>query len=65
MEPGSTCPVTYMAGFLIGMGSVIIPVMTIASDANGNSHKLHHSLLDSGRHELHSTCELGVLSSGP
>ena len=65
MEPGSTNPVTYLAGFLIGWGSVIIPLMAIAPDKNDNSAQLSNSFLVGGSHELHSTCELEVLFTSP
>ena len=65
MEPGSTNPVTYLAGFLIGWGSVIIPLMSIAPDKNDNSAQLSNSVLVGGGHELHSTCELEVLFTSP
>jgi hypothetical protein len=65
MEPGSTNPVTYLAGFLIGWGSVIIPLMTIAPDKNDNSAQLSNSVLVGGGNELHSTCELEVLFTSP
>ena len=58
MEPGSTSPVTYLAGFLIGWGSVILPLMTITLHSNVNYNQSSHRILDSGGHELYSTSKL-------
>ena len=61
MEPGSTNPVTYLAGFLIGWGSVILPIVTITTTFNDNTSQLRRIVLDGSGHELYSTSQLETM----
>jgi len=65
MKPGSTHPViNALAGFLIGWGSVIIPMLTIAFEVNDDRSQLHYSILDGSGVKLRSSCELEALPTG-
>jgi len=61
MEPGSTNPVTHLAGFLIAMGSVILPIVAITTTFNDNTSQLRHIVLDGSGHELYSTSQLETM----